>query len=62
MLQSDEAPGETQETLIRLFFLAGLGTSWCPSQRAGGGKYLGGKAWLSNCCPTELDLVNLLFL
>lgn len=27
----------------------------------GGGKYLGGKAWLSNCCPTELDLVNLLF-
>lgn len=28
----------------------------------GGGKYLGGKAWLSNCCPTELDLVNLLFI
>lgn len=56
MLQSDEAPGKTQETLIRLFFLAGIMVSH------GGGKYLGGKAWLSNCCPTELDLVNLLFL
>lgn len=32
MLQSDEAPGKTQETLIRLFFLAGLGTSWCPME------------------------------
>ena len=43
----EETSGQTQDTLERLYLLAGLGTSLCPPGGVGGCSWGEGSVWMS---------------